>query len=326
MDLKSSDYRTKKLYYRRAQWAGGVKKSLEVLIVEAHKMFPTVGERTFIKSNGEIRCASDKFDKGVYLHIAGYRPGESTSTIDVDKALAESDVYTEVPPKGKDYLDGDIFAYIKGNHVLFCASGLRETNLRYYLQKIIGRLGHSEIEKNLSLMKVANADKIAMIKKEGVKEIKLNVSLYEASLHRADKEAKKITGVCAGIADELKAMFSNDIRLSDIGEVENLNVGLSLSFDGLTASKHKKDAKFGESGKLRLLKTAESLIRDCDPEADEDEFVIYTNKKNEIRASEINITSPARIRKHGKSVSKIGAWENLRAYYHALKEEGNLSK
>ncbi|KYL34523.1 hypothetical protein A2I96_15335 [Pseudoalteromonas tetraodonis] len=326
MNLKSSDYRNKKLYYRRAQWDGKVKRTLESLIAEAHKSFPTVGERTFIKSTGEVRCASDKVDKGIYLHIAGYKPGESTSTIEVDRGLSESSVYTEIPPTGKDYLDGDIFAYVTGNHVLFCTSGLREGNLRYYLQKIIGRLGHIEIEQSFSLMKVANTDKIAMIQKEGVKEIKLNVSLYEASLVHANKKANEPSGICATVANELKAIFSNDPKLSQISELENLNVGLSLSFDGASARKNTKKADFGENGKLRLLKTAEALIRDCDPDLDEDEFVIITNKQNEIRASEINITSPVKIQKHGKSVSKIGAWENLRAYYNGLKELGSLSK
>ncbi|QOR37142.1 hypothetical protein HNO52_00465 [Billgrantia diversa] len=216
---KKPELKTKKFYYRRARWDSQGKATIQKLLEDAHKELDTVGKRTFeVGSGAEIRGANFKNDNGLFLQIASYVPGEATSTIDKDKAAKISNVTAQNAPAGKDYLDGDVFVYVNGNHVILCPSGAREKVVETYIWHVLRACDSKEIAKTFELDKVAKASKLKMIRDEGVKEVDIDASLYEASLIHLDKTKPKVSGIKRLVADQLTAIFGNDKELKDIKE------------------------------------------------------------------------------------------------------------
>lgn len=319
---KKPEFKNKKFYYRRAVWDGQGKVSLERLLVDAHRTLDTVGKRTFeVGSGAEIRGANFKDNDGLYLQIASYVPGEATSIIDKDKTAKSSNVDAQNAPSGKDYLDGDIFVYIKGNHVILCPSGAREKVVETYIWHILRACNHKDIAKTFELDKVAKASKLKMIRDEGVKEIDLDSSLYEASLLHMDKSKPKVSSIKRSVADQLAAIFGKDKELKEIKEKENLNIKITLKIDGMEARRHSKEPDFGDAGRKRLEKTAEQIISEFESD-DENGFVIVTGMNNRITAEEIRVSDLFKVKTLGKSLSRQSAWFKLKEYYNRLNDDG----
>jgi len=319
---KKQIFKNKKFYYRRAKWNDQGKQSLEVFLIEAHKTLDTVGKRTFKASSGtEIRGASLKDNHGLYLQIASYVPGEATSIIDKNKLNTQSSITAQSAPEGKDYLDGEVFVYIKDNHVILCPSGARETVVEAYILHILNAVENKDIAKSFELDKVAKTDKLRMIKDEGVKEIDLNTSLYEASLIHMDKNNPKVSDFKKSLANHFSAIFSKDMDLKDITEKENLNVKVTIKLDGMEARRNSKDLEFGKIGKQRLERTAEQVIAEFDGE-NQNGFVIVTGAGNRITSDEIRVSDSFRIETLGKSLKKSATWTKLKEYHDRLDADG----
>ncbi len=329
MSSKTPKTKTKKLYYRRATWKNQRTTTLETLLKKSHRKFATVGQRTFPTNlGGEIRGAVIDIKgpgEGVYLQIASYVPGEEASLIDSNRKAKRSNVSAQRAPGGNEYLDGDVFAFVKENHVVLCPSGVREQVLERYIWHILHAMKQATIANSLELDKVAKADKLEMISKEGVKEIILNSSLYDASVLDISEKSEKISGLKHKIAEQIKAIFAKNENLKEIKEKENLNVTLSIKFDGKEAQKHQKDQSFGLVGKERLEQSARRIVGEY--ESDEiDGFTIVTGSDNRITADEIRVSNSYRIRTLAKSLNRTSAWKQLKAYYDRLDKEGVLSQ
>ena len=203
--------KTKKLYYRRATWEKQEKATLQSLLNEAHETLTTTGQRTFQTANGEIKGARvESSDKGLLMQIAAYAPGEPTSTIDKNKRAKAATITAEPAPEGKDYLDGDVFVLVTGNHVILCPSGVRESVATNYFSYALTKVGKTNVATTLELDKVAKTSKLKMIQEEGVKEILLQSSLYEASLMQFDAKNPSIGSFRALIAQQMERIFAKD--------------------------------------------------------------------------------------------------------------------
>jgi hypothetical protein len=322
---KNQPSKSKKLYYRRARWDNQGKSTLETLLKDAHANLPTVGHRTFKTSSGsELKGANfDTTDKGVFLHIVSCTPDQPTSTVNKDKSASSATIMAEPAPTGKDFMDGDIFLLIKDNHVILCPSGVRESVANTYFWHILDKSKQKSVAGSLELDKVSNTSKLQMINMEGVKELQMTTSLYQASLHQLGKgQSMPSSALWPSISSQFRHIFNQDPALKDISELENLNVTLSLKFDGAEGRKKHKNPNFGDAGRERLLKTAKMMLE----ENDEDGFVIITGGNNRITADEVRISDSYTIKVLGKSLNCSDAWEKLEQYFNKLKITGALSQ
>lgn len=320
--------KNKRLYYRRAVWQGSNQKTLETYLKEAHEHFQTTSSRRFSggSSGVEILGAHFKYkDKsGLFLQVVSYVPDQPTSTI-TKASTAPSSMVEEAPaPMGKDYLEGDIFILVNKNDVIILPSGARENVALAYFCHILEKFGMSDISATLDLEKIAKYDKIKMIQNEGVKAIELNSSLYEASIDhinaRIDKSEPKFSELRKAIAEQIKRIFSKDPTLKEIQEKENINISLTIRFDGKEARKHTKEQGFGEVGKTRLAKASEMLLKESDELTDG--FAIVTGDGNRITSNEIVVSDNYRIETFGKSLDRSNAWDKLEEYYYQLDNRG----
>ena len=326
MAPNAPDTKVKKFYYRRAVWEGQRKGKIEKILTKAHESLDTVGKRTFETGSGaEIRGARYSDNKGLYLHIAAYVPGEATSIIEKSARAKQSRVTAQAAPDGKDYLDGDAFVFVKENEVIICPSGLREAVVERYIWHILKKSGHEDIAHTFELDKIASASKLKMIKDQGVKEVVLNASLYEASLLQMDKKKPNISNIKRSIADNLEAIFGQDPDLKQIHQQENINVKVSLKFDGTAARRNNKVTGYGVAGRKRLEGAAVQLVSNYS-DVDDDQFTIITGMGNSITPDEIRVSESYKVETLGKSLSRKSAWKLLREYYDRLKTEGVFSQ
>lgn len=322
--------KAQRLNYRRADF-GILKmdKSLETLLITALESTNNVGDRTFRAVGGaEIRCSHYKVGTGLYLQLSTYTPDQPTSTIDSDKLSTSSNIFEQDAPTGKHFVDGELFIYVKGNSTILCTSaGAREQHADAYFKKILEKADYDSEAANLELIKVSNASKMDMIAKSGVKEIIMDCTLYEASLMRINKKNKKINSIKHALYEQVQSVFADDSVLKNVNERENLNIKISLSFDGNEArlKENSKIDGFGDQGKKRLASAANMLLEESDDEGMHG-FKILTNNNNLITASEIRVSDTKRIQTFGKSLLRNDAWTTLLGYYKQLKHDGILNE
>lgn|GEM_PF-1250503 len=334
----AKDTKKRPFYYRRAKWDGQKEdKTLQAILEECHDNMPTVGERTFQSGEGELRGADAERKAGVgfFLHIASYVPDERATTIDKARTSRRSNLYTETAADGREFLNGDIFILIKDNHLILCPSGVRESIAFSYINLVLKKCGFALMLASFQLEKIAKASKMALIAKEGVKAIELNASLYEASVLEIDESEKKnnrskIDELVKKASELIEDMFSQDPELSEIRENENLDIKLSLSFDGREARRKGKPEGFGELGRSRLKKASEQIIQDLEKPSDElhfgdeDGFKIITGSGNVITPTEIRVSDAFYVKTFGKTLDKQDAFDKLEDYLGRLKISGVL--
>lgn len=333
---KRPDVKVKRLMYRRASWTNQKKETLENVLKICHNTYGTTAERTFKGLYGtELQCAkySPKDKVGLLFQIASCVPGQPTSAIQESSQSTTTSGITEVPaPAGSNFLDGDVFVLINGNNVIILQSGVRESVALNYFSKMLDKNGYTEASISLEFHGIVQEDKIKMIKSQGVKSIELDASLYEASLMQIEKETEKkretkVIDLPGAVAETLKQVFAKDKSLKEISENENVNIKLSIRFDGRKAMRkaNKKDASFGVVGKSRLEKASEMIVKECVDEQYEG-FTIVTGDNNRIKSGEIVVSDNYRVKTYGNSLDQEDAFEKLQDYFAQLQDRGTLSK
>lgn len=302
--------RQKTLSYRRTVWLeeDSKKRTLEDFILEAHKKLRTVKARKFKRFDGQyLKGLRHKTGGGggCFVHIVAETPGDQASTLTIaDEAKDASDVGTTPPPKGSEYMDGDLFAFVKGDDVCVCASVLRDASFAVYCQELFRAAKLDAISVKFDLQKIASADKMKIINAEGVKEIDLRASLYDATVSYIERN-KDASGAIGAVAKHFKALFWSDGK----PQHDNLQVGVTLRADDRMAGK--------VLGRKRLNAVAKDIIDD-----DDDDYVIVTKKNQRITKNEIYIRKKVDIDRLGKSVNRDSAWGALSEFHKTLVDSG----
>lgn len=312
--MKTEKQRT--MFYRRAAWIVGKGGNLEKELKAAHENLSSTAERTFPHNEGEMQGLSfESSDQGFCMHIASYVPHQATSLVPFPSRAPAKNTTPQSPPDKHNYLEGDIFVVVRGNHIVLCPSGARESAAISYVTHALRKSGKEKLITRFSVEPVVNIDKLKMIQQEGVKKIALNASLYEASTEYLERKTTKMT-LLNGLATEVLTLFSkdNDDRLKDVSEFENLSVRVEISFDSRK--------KGGEVGRERLERTAEKVISDNE----DDGFQITTGSGKKFTPNSIRINESVILSAFGNSVEREKAWDSLKKYLDSLSESGALEQ
>lgn len=312
--MKTEKQRT--MFYRRAAWIAGKSGNLEKELKAAHKILSSTAERTFPHNEGEMQGLSfEPSDQGFCMHIASYVPHQATSLVPFPSRASVKNTTPQSPPDKHNYLEGDIFVVIRGNHIVLCPSGARESVAISYMTHALRRSGKDKLITHFSVEPVVSIDKLKIIQQEGVKKIALNASLYEASTDYLERKTTKMT-LLNGLATEVLTLFAkdNDDRLKGVGEFENLSVRVEISFDSRKRG--------GEIGRERLERTAEKVILDNE----DDGFQIITGSGKKFAPNSIRINESVGLSVFGNSVEREKAWDSLKKYLDSLHESGALEQ
>jgi len=307
--------RERTVIYRRAEWANDnpASISLEMCIRQACAKLQSTQDRSIKLGDVLTSLASVRQHNqgdGVSLHITIETPGEHASIVpDKSNAGDEINVSTSPPPKNFEFMDGDAFAYVNGDDVCMCTMGIRDSGISLFLRELFKRAKIRKDSDMFALFKVANVKRLALIKDEGVKEIEIKATMFQAAADYNQRQ-KKTMGAAGALKKHINAVLGKDRDAN----IDSLRATISLKLD----RRIRAGIKLGEK-RLQLL--AEDILKDS---YKDDDFVIVTEGGKKITADEIFISSKLKIRKSGKTVDRDKAWIEVRAYYKTLQESGMI--
>jgi hypothetical protein len=297
--------RDKTLHYRRAEWLQpGL--TLESGLRQAVQALPTVDDRTI--EHGEdhfVRCLRSRRRQagGIFLHITADTPGEPASTVPKQLNHSDLDVGEAPPPDDAEFMDGDAFLFVRDDHVCFCATGMRDGGIHYFLARLLEKAELGEDAGMFALGKVADADKLVLIEENGVKEIVLNASVNEAVAHYAARRSEPV-GVLRAVGQKLYSLLADDQE----DRQDNLMVQVTIAADGRVRYN-------AEQGYERLEELARRIVEDAQ---DGDSFTILTKDGQKITPEKIILQKTISIVSSGKTVSRDAAWNELLDYFREL--------
>lgn len=309
-----SKTRLKTISYRRAVWLKA--DNLERLLDQALSKLPKVVDRKFLREDGQVvkSIRHKKSDAGHYIYIVAETPGDHASTLARRNESKDAfDIDTVPPPAGSEYMDGDVFLYVKDNDVCLCTTGLREATASMFLRLLIEKAGLPKSATQFELQKIANIDKARLIQAQGVREVDIRASMFDAT-HKYLKRKTSGEGTLAAIGKHLNSIFEDDEGVRD-----NLQVSVVLRARSRGLDLSSRDAHAAQAvGAQRLQALAEALI-----EGDSD-YVIVTGDGQRISPDEIYVRVKMPIEALGKTTSCKKTWDAMKTFYDQLVENGIL--
>ena len=310
-DSQMAEKREKTLSYRRAEWVQGTSGiTLERCIREAHRKLPNIEARTIARADQLAKSLKqeDNPSGGLLLHLTVETPGEEAAVVPHTSATAaEVDLTVVAPPSDGEWLDGDAFLYVNGDHVCMCTTGVRAGAIAAFFYSLFEKAHLRKDSTRFLLLKVADMKKVKMLHKQGVRELEIRGTLYKATANHAKRKANYV-GTLGAVGKIIKALLGKPHDVTPDG----LRVYIGLRAD----RRFKKYLNVG-------YKTVEALSTDVvqNFKADDD-YVIITKSGQRISQNEIFMRSKVQIDSQGKTVERDKAWKELTAFYDALKSSG----
>ena len=321
MAKKISEKRNRTIYYLRASYMCPdgyvIQHTLEHMVNNSWQRLPLSANRTFIAGNNKNsvgmkhRIISAPLMKGnvncTLLSIGLYEEGAAANTIpqpsDYD---AEMNVDIHDAPLHREYLDGEGFICLYGDHVILSPTdSFRHSKITDFIKNLISKAGFKDESLRLDIQQIADINTINTIKCDGVKSILINASAYLASFdyikrmrpdYKVDGVASRFKKMAESMLDSLK----DDDDPRAILDSENLNTRITITHNGKIKSEN------SILGADRLKDAAVSLV-----DTELSGYTIITKSDKKITHDEIVLRNKVLVRAHGKSVDRDEMWNKL---------------
>jgi hypothetical protein len=287
--------------------------NFEMCVKQACFAIKTANKRIAQRAGGSIvRLAHFEGDDdgGYFMHLTVDTPGEAASIVPkVADDAEEIVISTFNPPNDGEFMDGDAFLYVNGNNVVMCMTAIRSAAIISFFQQFFISAKINKHAASFNFLDVADASKLAILHKRGVKEIQLRAALYSASFDYAQRKHQTV-GVLGIVSKAIKALISKESDATN----DALQIQLTIKVDG-----HVKSG--APIGKKRLEALAEDMLNN---ESGDDSYLIVTSDGQKITPEEITLKKMVDIDPVGKSLSRPEAYSALLSYYDELKRDGLL--
>jgi hypothetical protein len=239
-------------------------------------------------------------------------PGEYASV--VPKAApddSELDLQTASPPGDGEWLDGDAFLYVRQNHLCLCTTVMRDAAIAAFIYSLFRKAALRQDATRFQLLKVADVSKLRLLQRQGVKEVVIKATMFQAT---ADYEKRRAHAY--GILGAAAKQFKVFIKKPNDYTRDGLQVALSIKSD----HRFTKNFKVGEA---RIEDVAVDILKHVE---ELDDFMIITKADQKIGPKEIFMRTTVWIDGEGKTVDRDKAWRELSAFYKRLHESGLLEQ
>jgi hypothetical protein len=318
MASETPKYVRKMLGYRRAMWLGDDLPSadFERFVRQALTKLTTIASTAITRDSGQVlSCLSRELRPkgGVFLHVTAMTPGSEASVISRSGMDSSSgmDVGTLSAPDGSEFMNGDVFLFVRKDNVCVCANAIHDGTIRNYFHNLFQKAQLNELSTKFDLVSVANLERVKFIHDHGIKSITLNAALFKASNDLA-RNSRRTRGGPGAVAKFLTAMFGKENDITN----DSIVVKLTLETDGRV----RKHIKLGEQ---RLEHWAVDLVTHEEPG---DNYVIVTKDKQVIKPDELKVQKLCSVLVKGNSVDREDAWKELLDFYADLCETGAVEE
>lgn len=291
-------------------------QDLEQLVRQAWQQFATQAERTITFSDDRSTCglsSRDYLGNGFAVHCGRFTDGQGVGTIPTVPAPAV-EVAERQPEPGENFLNSDLMAIVRGNHVISINAGRNGGSLRIYFQQLFRKANFPDPTRQFELARVGSPDKLAIIEEFGVKSVDLEVDISEAAaVELVDGEAAGSywSSIKCSIGGAFNALTAKDEAVEQLRLAEKGSVKMTINVP-------KGDL---ESARHGLDEFAEEVLED----EEADGFVIHLrNGGGAIRPNEVAVRKQVRLETAANTVSVHQAWDAMNTYMGELEESGQL--
>ena len=288
-------------------------RNLQQLIDDTYSRLHTLESRTHQFSDG-ISLQTRHYNKrarlhGSQLHVVAFTNNEPTTIVPRPKPRqVDADLGQAMPPRDADYMDGEVFLLIRGNHVLICAAGVAvsDSKVARFIEHLVLASGASTSTVSIFLHRVADVSKLKLIGRHGVKALALNASMDDAGLRNTLRTSarKKILG---GVLDTFKALVSMDDEETDDEARAHLEAEVTIKVDRYGR---------GEISQTKLNELAKLAL-----DEDEGVRVVLTNG-TVLAGNRISTHKYFEITHKAKGMFRTDALDKMDGYMNELKADG----
>ncbi|WP_312360249.1 hypothetical protein [Stutzerimonas balearica] len=277
----------KPVHYVRAVYNQGVKpkKTFEQLVRQAMtklgKMSETeVGMGTL--GTAGVRHRETTTGEPLRISLGAGVPGEKMATMGLKVANAIDSDHSASAPTDRAFKLSDAFALIDEDDLLVVTEGaFRVRTVGVYLRQLFDKAGLSADTAAFELKKVTNQETKAILEAEGIKEMRLATTMYQATeqLENID-EQPSVKGRFKALVGTLRSAFAEDVDENKLHQLAEhwgeMQVNTVIS------------AKGGSRAAEIVLDVMQSVGEDVLEEAEEGvEVVVWTKKGTPVRLNEV---------------------------------------
>ncbi|HFI9757920.1 TPA: hypothetical protein ACGSU0_004793 [Vibrio parahaemolyticus] len=336
MAVKKEKPKNRTVYYFRCEFAKidgvKVKDTLEVMTNTAWGKLNSTKERTFYIGEDRSVVGMKLSSRGAKLShgnrdctvfsVGLYEEGASANTINKPSAAsAELEASTYDAPIDQEFLDGEGFVCILGNHLVMSpAATFRASAINGFLELLLDKGGYAKESGVMDIQQVADIDAVKTIEDEGVSNIVVNAVSYLSTLEyikrmtpreKTSGKLKKITRMVTSMLDILR----DDDTDAEILEKEGLNARIVISHDGRASG---ADADVGQ----QHAKSTAKLLASTDVGG----YVITTKNGTKLTNEDTVLKHTVKVKRHGKSVDRDKMWLKLVESLEKYEREGILEQ
>ncbi len=295
------------LHYRRAVWLEeDVTRTLEQLLRDALKDRQDVGSRRYERGDGQVIECAHAPDAGhsMQLHIVAYHRDRPATVVELDDAAPETELRPLAPPDASAFMEGNLAAVVTGNHVFYCGRPIREGALAAFCYWLFRNTWPDENYDRFALQKVADVQKIGLIRRQGVRYIRFHGCMKPESMERILNEKRGLLDRLAPIAQAIVG------EAPEVHNEEMADVVLEIDI---------KKRRMGPHIERTVSRLAEDIV-----EVEDLEYVIETRQGERITNRDIVLREGARLRMIGSSFDYEDAFEKLQHFRAGLMDRGLL--
>lgn len=297
-------------------------RTLQHYLNSACDAVPRLDEREVAHPTlGTLRINHHQLDRnGLSIHLVAKYTGEAAATVADQRGVQADDDVHVPPPSRRAFKTADLFALVRGNHLVVCSDGVRYQALEYYLKNFLPLGAQSNASVMFSIERVANTDAVATLTRGGVKEIKLSGTLFNATVDRLarlapQQEDRSLNGAISRFKDHLAAVFGKDEDDAFAEHADELQVEVVVKARG--------GVRADEAVLSKLEDVGIDLLDDVDNDIG---YVIKTNDSKEIRGKDLVITHRLALERteNGNSLVRHEVYDKLAEALGIFTREGDL--
>ncbi len=296
----------KKLVLKKAYFDEGFNGSIEQIVNGISEKLPDKNERVFnpelFKSHEIAHIEKLTGGAGVFVRIHGYEKG-SIGLINQEVQAASAELEEHHPPEKRQFLADEVILYVRGNHILACDLGNKDSLIQNIFGVIGLKAGVIENSLKLKVSDVPNKAELKKAKEIGIKKIELGLDGYLASVeefhHKSPKE--KI----------LEKIFSVPSDAESVRKRANTHGKLVLSRGQFKKEEIKKDDW--------LTNVGATII-----ESGADDYVITLEDGTKIATEKLKVSKSVKLKKFANTISYTEAKAALLKFYEELHSNGSL--
>ena len=262
-------------------------------------------------------------DRKIKLAIGGGAPEEAMSTMGLRvRRNADAEAPT-APPNNRAFKTSDAFCLISGDEILLMVEGMSTTAVQEYFRRLLQAAGQPAGHAAFEFRPVGDQEQQEVLAAEGVKELRLSGTAYQAQAELARQEyGDSAQGIISSLWEETKERFRSLLseQVSDERELQvlaehwaDLNITTTIKASG------------GSRAEPVILEVMQNAGLDLIEERPENVQVTLVTRQGTVMAGSSLVLGKYvnLVRQNGRNdLSYFDVWTSLETYLVELIDGG----